>query len=114
MLRPHKRGTSLAGRLAAYGDDRHETGKDAVRTSARADLPVHDRNVGALLLLRHARHPGALPDQDAVHDRSFRSRHRLSGTASVRPMADGFDRHRPGAERNLSAAIRLADLWRLY
>ena len=44
----------------------------AVRPSARADLPVHDRDVGALLLLRHALAARALHDEISAAGRPCR------------------------------------------
>ena len=52
---------------------------DIVRPPARADVPLHHRDVGALFLLRHARDPRSLPRPTiSCYDPTCRQRRRIS------------------------------------
>ena len=83
---------------------RAHTGR-TVRASARADLPVHDRNVGALLLLRDALAARALHDEISAAGRSFRQRGRP-------PRRQARARKHLRAARRATAVV--ADLGPLY
>src|SRR5437763_12151402 len=76
-----------------------------LRPSARADISVHHRNVGALFLLRHALAARAVYDQVSAAVRSFRQRHRAYGA-----QARAGKRLRPTRR----AAFVVANLGPLY
>src|SRR5262249_61065013 len=67
-------GTASLGQRYSIPARRSASG--TVRPSARADLSVHHRNVGALFLLRHALAARALHDEISASRRSFRQRDR--------------------------------------
>src|SRR5215472_5092262 len=76
-----------------------------LRPSARADIPVHHRDVGAFLLLRHALAARAVYDEISAVVRSFRKRDR-----AFLAQARAGKRVRPARR----AAAVLADLGTLY
>src|SRR5258705_10469538 len=77
----------------------------ALRPPARALLPVRDRDVGALLLLRHARAARALHGEVPVRARACRHRDRARGAQT---------RARDPLRAARHPAARLADLRPLY